>query len=370
MSSRLEVTATLEGHTERVWCVAWSPDGRLLASCSSDKTIRVWCRSKGSHGGWSCAALLEDGATRTVRCCDWSPCGRFIAAVSFDGTCSLWKRQQAATTAAGELAWELTATLEGHENEVKSVAWNPGGNLLATCGRDKSVWIWEFDETEGDYDCVTVLSDHTADVKSVRWLPDKDVLVSCSYDETVRIWAEGLDDWFLVDTLNDHTSTVWGIAADGTGERLATVGDDRKLVLWRNFPHDDTKYGKWRVEATLAGEHESTIYSVDWAPTAADAAAATAAAQRSRGSAGDEGKGAGGGLGGACLATAAGDDALRVFYECGKGDGATFGLDVEAKHAHAGDVNCVRWSPSGGGVLATCGDDDLIRVWLYSPPGC
>ncbi|CAM9660728.1 unnamed protein product [Ectocarpus sp. 4 AP-2014] len=363
--SRLRETAALEGHTERVWCVAWSPDGRLLASCSSDKTIRVWCQSKDSENGWRCAALLEDGATRTVRCCDWSPCGRFIAAVSFDGTCSVWRRQESTTT-AGELAWELTATLEGHENEVKSVAWSRGGNLLATCGRDKSVWIWEYDESEGDYECVTVLSDHTADVKSVRWLPNKDVLVSCSYDETVRLWAEDLDDWYLLDTLNDHTATVWGIAADGPGERLATVGGDEKLVLWRNFP-DETKHGKWRAESTLSGEHGGTIYSVDWAPTATDAAAAAAAAAATSAR---RSEWEGGGLGAPCLATAAADDALRVFYESGEGDGAAFGLDVEVKNAHAGDVNCVRWKPSGRGILATGGDDELVRVWSYSPPGC
>ncbi|CAM9990254.1 unnamed protein product, partial [Hapterophycus canaliculatus] len=118
-----------------------SPSPTSLSRRAPSQTIRIWCRSKDSSNGWRCAALLEDGATRTVRCCDWSPCGVFIAAVSFDGTCSIWRRQST-NAVAGELTWDLTATLEGHENEVKSVAWNRGGNLLATCGRDKSVWIW------------------------------------------------------------------------------------------------------------------------------------------------------------------------------------------------------------------------------------
>ncbi|CAN0543373.1 unnamed protein product, partial [Laminaria digitata] len=59
---------------------------------------------------------------------------------------------------------------------------------------------------------------------------------SLSYDETIRLWAEGLDDWFLVQTLSNHVSTVWGIAIEGTGDRLASGGDDKKLVVWRHFP--------------------------------------------------------------------------------------------------------------------------------------
>ena len=62
------------------------------------------------------------------------------------------------------------------------------------------------------------------------------VSLCLSYDETIRLWAEGLDDWFLVQTLSNHASTVWGIAVEATGERLASVGDDKKLVVWRNFP--------------------------------------------------------------------------------------------------------------------------------------
>lgn len=128
----LEPVCTLEGHQETVWCVAWSPSGTLLASSSSDKTIRIWGR-EGDH--WVCKSVLMEGHQRTIRSVAWSPCGNYLASASFDATTGIWSRKE------GE--FECIATLEGHENEVKSVAWAPSGSLLATCSRDKSVWIWE-----------------------------------------------------------------------------------------------------------------------------------------------------------------------------------------------------------------------------------
>lgn len=125
---RLELSHTLQGHKDRVWVSKCSPDGKLLASASGDRTVRIW-----SLQSFQCIATLEGTHQRTVRNLAWAPNGNLLACCSFDGTVSIWNIKD----------WECIANLEGHENEVKAIAWNRDGDLLATCGRDKSVWIWE-----------------------------------------------------------------------------------------------------------------------------------------------------------------------------------------------------------------------------------
>ena len=102
--------ATLEGHDERVWHCAWSRDGTQLASCGSDRSVRLWRRTGDQ---FVTSATLDDAHDRTVRRVAWAPCGTLLAATSFDATCCVWRRSRQ------DDAWEILATLEGHENEVK-----------------------------------------------------------------------------------------------------------------------------------------------------------------------------------------------------------------------------------------------------------
>ena len=208
----------------------------MLASCSGDKTIRIWAREAGG-GGWRCMGVLEHAHSRTVRSCCWSPSGRQLATAGFDRVTAIWEH-------AGGV-WEQVAALEGHESEVKEVAWAPSGSLLATCSRDKSVWIWE-SQPGNEFEVVDVKhghsqargagggqgstrgscwqagacsqggrcagAHHTAtrgphcahvlqDVKTVRWHPSSELLVSASYDDSIKVWVESDDEWICAQTL-------------------------------------------------------------------------------------------------------------------------------------------------------------------------
>ncbi|EFJ45841.1 hypothetical protein VOLCADRAFT_63171 [Volvox carteri f. nagariensis] len=337
----LELVANLTGHQDRVWSVAWSPKGDLLASCSGDKTVRIWQHPAGGvqqqqqqQQQWYCCAILDQCHSRTIRNIAWSPNGRALATASFDATVAIWELSGG--------VWEQVAELEGHENEVKCTAWNPDGRLIATCGRDRSVWIWE-SMPGREFECVDVKQGHTQDVKVVRWHPGGELLVSAGYDDTIKLWSYDGDEWGCSQTLggygpgSGHSSTVWDVCWDPPGQRLASCSDDLTVKIWGSRSRMKTTTTTTTTigggpAVTLSGHHTRTIFSLDW---------------------GSHG----------LIATGRGGGGWGVEGGCYGGAQESWGLWVRVEGAHDGDVNCVRWHPVEPRLLASCSDDGLVRLW-------
>ncbi|KAJ3181606.1 hypothetical protein HDU85_003548 [Gaertneriomyces sp. JEL0708] len=327
---QVELVAELPGHTDRVWSISWHPTLPLFASCSGDKSVRIW--KKDDNGtAWNCVSVLDDAHKRTIRSCAFSADGKFLATASFDASTAVWERME-----DGE--WECVATLEGHENEVKCVAWSASGALLSTCSRDKSVWVWEV-IGDGDFECLSVLQEHEQDVKMVQWHPNEELIASASYDDTIKIWREDDDDWYCSDTLKGHTSTVWGIDFDASGNHLVSVSDDRSVKIWEriNVPNTGNAFSfrndpKWQCISTLSDCHSRTIYAVSWSKIHG------------------------------CIATAGADCTVQLIQKTPNG----FEVTATLPNPHGtADVNCVRWCPleSYSNLLATAGDDNTVRIW-------
>ena len=143
------------GHEDRAWHVAWNPTKPILTSCSADKNVRLYTYSTSPDPDaperqslkFAHITTIPTGHAKTVRALAWSPSGNTLATASFDSNIGVWAQEgdedgdEGAFNPAGE--WECMSLLEGHETECKSVAYSSSGNLLASCSRDKTVWIWE-----------------------------------------------------------------------------------------------------------------------------------------------------------------------------------------------------------------------------------
>ena len=199
------------GHTGVVRSVSWSPDGETVASTSRDQTVRLWNAATG-------AALRElTGHSGRVSSLGWSPDGRTLASASLDKTVRLWDAE------AGEVPREL----RGHSGGVNEVAWSPDGRMLASASDDKTVLLWDPKKGKPSHS----LQGHRSFVFSVAWSPDGRVLVSGSADSTIRVWDPVTGRALTV--LEGHRSSVPLVGFSHDGRLLASKSVDGTVRLWR-----------------------------------------------------------------------------------------------------------------------------------------
>lgn len=326
----LSLVKSLKLHKDRIWSIDES--NGLLATGSSDRCIKI---VNLKDNKFELVDELDDTVhKKAIRSVSWRPHSMLLAAGSFDSTISIWNREESGDElSSGVLEMELLAIIEGHENEVKSVAWSNDGLYLASCSRDKSVWIWEADETGEEYECISVLQEHSQDVKHVIWHPSLQLLASSSYDDTIRIWKDFDDDWEAVAVLTGHEGTVWSSDFEEVESnlRLCSGSDDSTVRVWKYLGDDEDDQQKWICQSILPQIHTRAIYSVAWGTN---------------------------GL----IASTGSDGLLAIYQEKEEGQ-----WEIIAKRALAHGVletNIVKWLQIDGNILlATGGDDGYVNIW-------
>ncbi|HKQ06771.1 MAG TPA: hypothetical protein VJ464_16675 [Blastocatellia bacterium] len=233
--SHHDESAVLRGHTDPVISVAYSPDGKLLASGSKDKTIKLWEVSSGKPLG------TLQGHEDSVLSVIFSPDGKVLASSSSDKTIKLWE--------AG--SGKLLSTLEGHGAAVSLVAFSPDGKLLASGSYDKTIKLWEADSGK----LLNTLQGHAGFVSSVAFSPDGKLLASASDDATIRLWE--VRSGKLLRTLRGHEAPISSVAFSPDGKLLASASDDNTIKLW--------EVSTGRLRNTLQG-HADAVYSVIFSP--------------------------------------------------------------------------------------------------------
>ncbi len=234
---------TLESDPRGVSHVRFSPDGEVLAAGGTSGTIALWHPQTGE----SLATLtMKDRITSLA----FSPDGHWLAAGSIDGTIQLWQIDGASSQAIGTPRLTLRHTLTGHRAMVRSLAFSPDGQTLASASADTTLKLWSL--TTGQL--TRTLEGHTATVTEVVFSLDGETLASSSSDKTLKIWSSAGD---LRQTFIGHRAPVTSLRFSPQGDRLVSTSEDHELRFWRLSGEPILAY------ADLAGAGKAIDFSPD-----------------------------------------------------------------------------------------------------------
>ena len=299
---------TLKGHSHQVNQIAFSPDGKTLASGSADKTIKLWDVASGTE-----RATLK-GHSHSVHQIAFSPNGKTLTSGSADKTIRLW---------------DVATGTEQHTFQVHipwrywvPIAYSPDGKTLASGSTDNglnSIRLW--DVATGKVQAI--LMGHTFPVDSVAFSPDGKTLASGSGDNTIRLWD--LATGKVQAILRGHTFSVWSVAYSPDGKTLASGSstdhsaseEDASIKLW------DVTTGKEQFR--LKG-HTGAVDSVAFSPD------------------------------GKTLASKSNSDKTVKLWN------VATGKELATLMGHTEAVSSVAFSPDGK-TLASASGDKTIKLW-------
>jgi WD40 repeat protein len=254
-----ECLKTLEAHNLGIWSIAFSHDGQFLATASSDTTIKIWdCQN------YQCIQTLK-GHDGFVRAIAFSPKSHLLASGSDDTTVKIWEFQKNDGD-TGKFQEKYYEKRLNHSNIIRSLAFSPDGQTIASGSDDEKVRIWKIDTGEcikllshdnvvsavafnpntqtlacGDENYIVKIWDYRGNslqswqgysriIRALAISPDGKTLISGHDDHTVRVWNHNQET--PLKTLEKHTHRVLTVAFSPDGKMFASGGCDKTLRLW------------------------------------------------------------------------------------------------------------------------------------------